>query len=109
VLYSLGQGLSKPIYLEIPLCRKRRKLEEGEQENLHQHSLDAPLPWDHIDTGVDQRWLKADLQLALEAVTVPDCSLRAVLSVASGVDFGHNVVIEPPPIPEFAGHFVPQH
>jgi len=26
---------------------------------------------------------KADLQLALEAVTVPDCSLRAVLSVAS--------------------------
>ena len=83
-------------------------MEAGEQENLHQHSLDAPLPWDHIDTGIDRRWLKADLQLALEAVTVPDCSFDSCSDCGvCGVDFGHNVVIEPLPIPEFAGHFVP--
>jgi len=72
VLYSLGR-LSKPILPGNTALSKREGMEEGEQENLHQHSLDAPLPWDHIDTGVD-KWLKADLQLAL-AVTVPDCSL----------------------------------
>jgi len=52
---------------------------------------------------VDQRWLKADLQL------LPRNGagfLRAVLSGVCSVDFGHNV-IEPLPIPEFAGHFVP--
>jgi len=81
-----GKRLSKPIYLEIPLCRKRRvELNGGsEQENLHQHSLDAPLPWDHIDTG-DKCWL-ADLQLALEAVTVPDCSLSCSECGVCGVD-----------------------
>lgn len=36
--------------------------------------LDAPLPWDHIDTGISKWWLKTDLQRALEAATVPDCS-----------------------------------
>lgn len=24
--------------------------------------LDAPLPWDHVDTGIAKWWLKADLQ-----------------------------------------------
>jgi radical SAM family uncharacterized protein/radical SAM-linked protein len=73
-----------------------------------QNSLDAPLPWDHIDTGIDKNWLKADLQRALEAATVPDCSFEGCSHCGvCGTDFGHNVVIEPPPIPEFAGHFKP--
>ncbi len=73
-----------------------------------QNSLDAPLPWDHMDTGIDKNWLKADLQSALEAATVPDCSFEGCSHCGvCGTDFGHNIVIEPPPIPEFAGHFKP--
>jgi len=71
-------------------------------------SFDAPLPWDHIDTGIDKQWLKADLQRALEAATVPDCSFDGCSHCGiCGVDFGHNIVIEPLPIPQFTGHFVP--
>ncbi|MGQ4648363.1 TIGR03960 family B12-binding radical SAM protein [Lyngbya aestuarii] len=70
--------------------------------------LDAPLPWDHIDTGIDKNWLKDDLQRALEAATVPDCSFEGCSHCGiCGVDFGHNVVIQALPIPEFAGHFKP--
>jgi len=72
------------------------------------NSLDAPLPWDHIDTGIDKNWLIADLQRALEAATVPDCSFEGCSHCGiCGTDFGHNVVIAPLPIPEFAGHFKP--
>ncbi|AFY33353.1 TIGR03960 family B12-binding radical SAM protein [Calothrix sp. PCC 7507] len=79
-----------------------------EQEETHPLSLDNPLPWDHIDTGIDKNWLKEDLQRALEAATVPDCSFEGCSHCGvCGTDFGHNVVIEPPAIPEFAGDFVP--
>lgn len=72
------------------------------------HSLDTPLPWDHIDTGIDKEWLKEDLQRALEAAIVPDCSFEGCSHCGvCGTDFGHNVVIQPPPIPKFAGDFVP--
>ncbi|QLE55230.1 TIGR03960 family B12-binding radical SAM protein [Nostoc sp. TCL26-01] len=72
------------------------------------HSLDAPLPWDHIDTGIDKKWLQADLKRALEAAIVPDCSFEGCSHCGvCGTDFGHNIVIEPPPIPAFAGNFVP--
>lgn len=71
-------------------------------------NLDAPLPWDHLDTGIDKQWLKADLQRALEATTVPDCSFDGCSHCGvCGVDFGHNVVVPPPSIPHFEGHFVP--
>ncbi|MGH7998211.1 MAG: TIGR03936 family radical SAM-associated protein [Brasilonema sp.] len=70
--------------------------------------LDAPLPWDHIDTGIDKKWLKEDLQRALEAATVPDCSFDSCSHCGvCSIDFGHNIVIEPPSIPAFAGEFVP--
>lgn len=70
--------------------------------------LNAPLPWDHINTGIDKEWLKADLQRALEAVTVPDCAFAACsLCGVCGDEFGDNVVYEPPAIPEFSGHFKP--
>jgi radical SAM family uncharacterized protein/radical SAM-linked protein len=77
-------------------------------ESTVHNSLDAPLPWDHIDTGIDKNWLIADLQRALEAATVPDCSFDGCSHCGvCGVDFGHNIVIEAPPIPKFEGHFRP--
>lgn len=70
---------------------------------------DAPLPWDHIDTGIDKNWLKTDLQRALEAATVPDCAFEGCSHCGiCGLDFGHNITIEPPPIPSFTGHFRPE-
>jgi len=44
-------------------------------------NIQTPLALGSHRYWVDKCWLKADL--APEAVTVPDCSLRAVLSVAS--------------------------
>jgi radical SAM family uncharacterized protein/radical SAM-linked protein len=70
--------------------------------------LDAPLPWDHLDTGIDKKWLKEDLLKALATAIVPDCSFEGCSHCGvCGPDFGHNVVIAPPPIPEFQGHFTP--
>ena len=67
--------------------------------------LDAPLPWDHIDTGIAKWWLKSELQKALEAATVPDCSHSGLCSECGvcGDEFGDNVVFEPPEVPEFTG------
>ncbi|MDJ0617192.1 MAG: TIGR03960 family B12-binding radical SAM protein [Calothrix sp. MO_192.B10] len=71
-------------------------------------SLNQPLPWDHIDTGIDKKWLQEDLHRALAAATVPDCSFDGCSHCGvCGTEFGHNIVIPPPPIPEFAGEFVP--
>lgn len=84
----------------------------SDSQNLSSDSqlvaLDAPLPWDHLDTGIDKAWLKADLQRALEAATVPDCSFEGCSHCGvCGADFGHNIVVPPPPIPAFSGHFIP--
>jgi radical SAM-linked protein len=58
------------------------------------------LPWDHIDAGLDKRWLADDLQRALEATVVPDCSFEGCSSCGvCGPELGHNVVIAPPAIP----------
>lgn len=71
-------------------------------------SYEAPLPWDHLDTGIDKRWLQKDLQRALQAATVPDCSFEGCSHCGvCGPDFGHNVVVPPLPIPQFEGHFQP--
>jgi len=70
--------------------------------------LDQPLPWDHIETGIEKNWLKEDLQKALVEATVPDCSFAACSHCGvCGPDMGHNIVVPPPPIPEFVGQFVP--
>ena len=69
---------------------------------------DAPLPWDHINTGIDKQWLQEDLQRALEAATVPDCAFEGCSHCGvCGTDFGHNIVVKPPEIPKFEGHFKP--
>ncbi|PIG93462.1 TIGR03960 family B12-binding radical SAM protein [Gloeocapsopsis sp. IPPAS B-1203] len=103
------------------LSWKYRQIENGEwnlipeqettsnQQLTTSHLLDAPLPWDHIDTGISKQWLQEDLQKALAAATVPDCSFEGCSHCGvCSTNFGHNVVIEPPPIPEFQGNFVPK-
>ncbi|MEH1839183.1 MAG: TIGR03960 family B12-binding radical SAM protein [Nostoc sp.] len=87
-----------------------QKVKEAEENTPLRtpHSLGIPLPWDHIDTGIDKKWLQEDLQRALEAAIVPDCSFEGCSHCGvCGIDFGHNVVIESPAIPKFAGEFVP--
>ncbi len=70
--------------------------------------LDRPLPWDHIDTGIEKQWLQTDLRKALEAATVPDCSFEGCSHCGiCGPDFGHNIVVAPLEIPQFVGHFEP--
>jgi radical SAM family uncharacterized protein/radical SAM-linked protein len=72
------------------------------------HNLNAPLPWDHLDTGIDKKWLQDDLLRALEAGIVPDCSFDGCSHCGvCGTDFGHNVIVPPMPIPEFTGQFIP--
>jgi hypothetical protein len=65
-----------------------------------EHFCRQSLPWDHIDSGVDKRWLAEDLQRALAAAVVPDCSFAGCSSCGvCGPELGHNVVIPPPPVP----------
>ena len=72
--------------------------------------LARPLPWEHIDTGIEKRWLQDDLKKALEAAVVPDCSFEGCSHCGiCGPDFGHNIVVKPPAIPDFIGHFEPNH
>ncbi|MGK7955526.1 MAG: TIGR03960 family B12-binding radical SAM protein, partial [Crocosphaera sp.] len=95
---------------EAGLRWKYRQVEAGEW-NVFEGNTDlynAPLPWDHINTGIDKKWLQEDLQQALEAATVPDCSFDSCYHCGvCGLDFGHTVVVQPPAIPEFSGHFHP--
>lgn len=96
---------------EAGVSWKYRQVESGEWNIFEANesiSLDAPLPWDHLDTGIDKKWLKEDLEKALEAAIVPDCSFEGCSHCGvCGVDFGHNIVIPPPEIPQFSGHFEP--
>ncbi len=102
---------------EAGLTWKYRKVDQGEWNVMDTEaaeasgahpSLDAPLPWDYLDTGIDKTWLKEDLLRALEAATVPDCSFEGCSHCGvCGPDFGHNVVVPPLPIPAFAGHGQP--
>jgi radical SAM-linked protein len=69
---------------------------------------DSPLPWDHINSGIDKNWLKEDLKRALEAATIPDCAFDGCSHCGvCGTDFGHNIVYQPPEIPKFEGEFKP--
>ncbi|MGC9502617.1 TIGR03960 family B12-binding radical SAM protein [Baaleninema sp.] len=102
---------------ESGLTWKYRQVENGEWNVFNSDSdtavedrnaFDAPLPWDYLNTGIDKNWLKQDLQRALEAATVPDCAYEGCSHCGVCTpDFGHNIVVPPPPIPEFEGHFKP--
>ncbi|MCS7029991.1 MAG: TIGR03960 family B12-binding radical SAM protein [Gloeomargarita sp. SKYG116] len=87
---------------EARLTWKYRSIEQGQWfEKLDKaYLLNQPLPWDHIDTGIDKKWLVEDLERALAAATVPDCSFDGCSHCGvCGVDLGHNVVVPPPPLP----------
>jgi radical SAM family uncharacterized protein/radical SAM-linked protein len=97
---------------EAGLTLKYRRVAQGEWNVMDtaagSPSLEAPLPWDHLDTGIDKTWLQEDLHRALEAATVPDCSFEGCSHCGvCGADFGHNVVVPPPPVPTFVGHGKP--
>lgn len=103
-VFQEAESRSQELGVTIPNQTTPDQKEQAEINN----SLDAPLPWDHIDTGIDKNWLKDDLQKALQAATVPDCSFEGCSHCGiCGLDFGHNVVIKPLPIPEFVGNFKP--
>ena len=105
---------------EADLTWKYRQVENGEwnvfeeegtrnkEEGVLDSAVDASLPWDHINTGIDKQWLKEDLKRALDAATVPDCAFEGCSHCGvCGTDFGHNIVVNPPEIPKFEGHFKP--
>ncbi|MGA1621753.1 MAG: TIGR03936 family radical SAM-associated protein, partial [Synechocystis sp.] len=98
---------------EAGLTWKYRQVDAGEWnifdgQERDERLYDAPLPWDHLDTGIEKTWLKEDLFRALAAATVPDCSFEGCSHCGvCGVDFGHNIVAPVPPIPEFDGDFKP--
>lgn len=82
--------------------------DSGQISNAHELLTEMPLPWDHLDTGIDKKWLKEDLEKALQEATVPDCAFDGCSSCGvCSTDFGHNIVVTPPPIPEFKGDFQP--
>ncbi len=79
------------------------------ESNARMPNLALPLPWDHLDTGIDKKWLYDDLKRALEAAAIPDCSFDGCSHCGvCGLDFGHNVVVPAMPIPEFQGQFKPK-
>ena len=104
---------------EAGLTWKYRQVESGEwnvfvdSDDQNPNDLaadkinyDSPLPWDHLDTGIDKQWLQEDLARALQEATVPDCAFDGCSHCGVCTpDFGHNIVVPPPPIPEFAGEF----
>jgi len=96
---------------ESGLTWKYRRIEQGEWHifaDADKDILERPLPWDHLDTGIDKKWLQEDLKRALDAATVPDCSFEGCSHCGvCSLDFGHNIVIEAPAIPAFAGHYQP--
>ncbi len=84
-----------------------RKLELGcwsDVEALRRDDLkkfcSQPLPWDHIDTGIDKEWLGEDLQRALDSLVVPDCSFSSCSKCGvCGPELGQNITVSPPEIP----------
>lgn len=104
---------------ESGLDWKYRQVEDGEWDiftpaedeigNYRMPELHKSLPWDHLDTGIDKRWLYDDLKRALEAAVIPDCSFEGCSHCGvCGLDFGHNIVVPAPSIPAFEGQFRPK-
>ena len=106
---GLGRGetsVEASIPSNSPLERESTQLPDIEPTIADLATL--PLPWDHLDTGIDKAWLAEDLQRALAEATVPDCSFDGCSHCGvCSVDFGHNEVIPAPPIPTFVGEFQP--
>ncbi len=86
-------------YRDIEIGNNWNSLIESKKADLINFCA-QPLPWDHIDTGIDKKWLAKDLLNALQEKVVPDCSFHACSSCGvCGDELGHNIVLEPPAIP----------
>lgn len=73
-----------------------------------QSPLDRPLPWDHIDTGLDKGWLRDELMRALTETLTPDCAFNdCSFCGVCGDDLGNNITIPAPPVPEYEGVYQP--
>ncbi|KAI0561451.1 hypothetical protein FGB62_82g074 [Gracilaria domingensis] len=69
--------------------------------------LDRPLPWDHIDTGLDKGWLRDELMRALSETLTPDCAFNECSSCGvCGDEMGNNITIPTPEIPAYMGNFI---
>eukprot|EP00178_Gracilaria_changii_P019078 TRINITY_DN55533_c0_g1_i1.p1 TRINITY_DN55533_c0_g1~~TRINITY_DN55533_c0_g1_i1.p1 ORF type:complete len:986 (+),score=107.61 TRINITY_DN55533_c0_g1_i1:523-3480(+) len=83
------------------------------KENFDVHDdmaspLDRPLPWDHIDTGLDKGWLRDELMRALSETLTPDCAFHECSSCGvCGEELGNNITIPAPDIPAYLGNYVP--
>ncbi len=83
-----------------------RKIEMGNWSDVgkrHENVLipffSQPLPWDHIDTGIDKSWLAEDFQRALDQVVVPDCSFNSCSQCGvCGPELGQNMTVPPPEV-----------
>ncbi|WP_320673927.1 TIGR03960 family B12-binding radical SAM protein [Prochlorococcus sp. MIT 1341] len=97
------------------LSGRYRQLEIGDWshvEGLKRNDLfkfcSQPLPWDHIDTGIEKKWLFNELIKALKSEVIGDCSFDKCSDCGvCGDEFGHNIVIEPLPIPKRKGKIPP--
>jgi radical SAM family uncharacterized protein len=50
------------------------------QRYLGPRDMDGPLPWDHLDCGVDKHYLQRECRRALGAQTSPDCRYGSCLN-----------------------------
>jgi len=56
-------------------------------------ALDAPLPWDHISSGVTKAYLALERDRALETTVTPDCSFGACTACGVCPALGVDVVL----------------
>lgn len=55
--------------------------------------VDAPLPWDHISSGVSRRYLRRERERALAATTTPDCSFEGCTGCDACPSLGVDIVV----------------
>ncbi len=67
-----------------------------EEMALRSYNMDAPLPWDVIDTGVKKEFLKREYQRAVSASWSGDCSFSSCLACGIGCKSGEFLTKESP-------------
>lgn len=106
--YRLVENGEWNLFENVELRMQNAELENSIPTMDYQLLANMSLPWDHLDTGIDKQWLIDDLERALQEATVPDCAFDGCSSCGvCSPDFGHNIVVTPPPIPNYLGDFKP--
>ena len=76
-LGAVFDGWSEHFNHEIWLCAFKEAGLKPEFYSRRQRSPDEPLPWGHIDTGINPAFLKREYVFAIEEELTPDCRLEA--------------------------------